>query len=107
MSNTSPDAASIPAVRIPTSARRERTREEILRERARELARVPVAPGEGSGERFQTVEFVVAGEHYAVAAESVREVYPLKELTPLPCTPPWVRGILNVRGQILTVLDTA
>ena len=35
----------------------------------------------------------------------VREVYPLKDLTPLPCTPPFVLGVVNVRGHILPVLD--
>jgi len=35
----------------------------------------------------------------------VREVYPLKELTPLPCTPPFVAGIVNVRGQVISVID--
>lgn len=35
----------------------------------------------------------------------MREVYPIKELTPLPCTPSFVLGIINVRGQILTVID--
>ena len=29
----------------------------------------------------------------------------MKELTPLPCTPPFVLGIVNVRGRILPVLD--
>jgi purine-binding chemotaxis protein CheW len=42
---------------------------------------------------------------YGVESLYVREVYPLKELTPLPCTPPFVLGIINVRGQILSVVD--
>lgn len=35
----------------------------------------------------------------------VREVLPAKELTLLPGTPAWVVGIMNVRGQVLAVLD--
>lgn len=35
----------------------------------------------------------------------MREVYPLEELTPLPCTPPFVLGIVNLRGEILSVID--
>lgn len=38
-------------------------------------------------------------------SEYVREIYPLKEFTPIPCTPPFVLGIINVRGQILSVID--
>jgi len=35
----------------------------------------------------------------------VREVYPLKDLTPLPGSPPFIPGIINVRGQIVSVVD--
>ncbi|UUZ77175.1 chemotaxis protein CheW [Polaromonas sp. P1(28)-13] len=35
----------------------------------------------------------------------MREVYPLKNLTPLPCTPPFFLGIVNVRGRITPVID--
>jgi purine-binding chemotaxis protein CheW len=35
----------------------------------------------------------------------VDEVHPLKDLTPLPCTPSFVVGIVNVRGRIVPVLD--
>jgi purine-binding chemotaxis protein CheW len=35
----------------------------------------------------------------------VQAVFPLKELTPLPCTPPFVSGIVNVRGQVRSVVD--
>ena len=56
-------------------------------------------------EFIQVVEFLLACEKYAVASEYVREIYPLKEFTPIPCTPPFVLGIINVRGQILSVID--
>jgi purine-binding chemotaxis protein CheW len=32
-------------------------------------------------------------------------VCPLREITPVPCTPPFVAGIINVRGQIVPVID--
>ena len=51
------------------------------------------------------VEFRLAKERYALESRWVQEVCPLKELTPLPCTPPFVLGIVNVRGRILPVLD--
>jgi purine-binding chemotaxis protein CheW len=35
----------------------------------------------------------------------VRTVSVLKELTPVPCTPPFVLGIINLRGEIHTVVD--
>lgn len=76
----------------------------ILEERAQVLAREPVQ-AESVDEWIETVEFILAHERYAVASEFVREVYPLEEFTPLPCTPAFVLGIVNVRGEILSVID--
>ncbi|HJV64198.1 MAG TPA: chemotaxis protein CheW [Geomonas sp.] len=74
-----------------------------LRERARKLAREPVPASHG--QRLEVVEFALSDERYAVESAFIREVYPLKELTPLPCTPPFVLGIVNLRGKILSVVD--
>ncbi|MEJ0098282.1 MAG: chemotaxis protein CheW [Pseudomonadota bacterium] len=54
---------------------------------------------------LELLEFRLAQERYAIETRCVQEVYPLRELTPLPCTPPFIRGIVNVRGRILPVLD--
>ena len=54
---------------------------------------------------LEVLEFRLAQERYAIETRYVREVYPLKDLTPLPSTPPFVLGIVNVRGRILPVLD--
>jgi purine-binding chemotaxis protein CheW len=51
------------------------------------------------------LEFRLATERYALETRHVQEVHPLRELTPLPCTPPFVLGIVNVRGRILPVID--
>lgn len=49
--------------------------------------------------------FELAKETYAIEAGYVREVYPLKSLTPLPGTPPFVLGLTNLRGEILSIVD--
>ncbi len=76
----------------------------ILKERAQTLAREAV-PAEAADASIEVIEFFLAHERYAVASEYVREVYPLEELTPLPCTPAFVLGIVNLRGEILSVID--
>jgi purine-binding chemotaxis protein CheW len=76
----------------------------ILQERAAILAREPDADNQPAHE-FEVLEFVVAGERYAFKTEWVREVNVLKDLTALPGTPPFVFGIANVRGRILSVID--
>jgi purine-binding chemotaxis protein CheW len=75
-----------------------------LKARALALAEEPV-PAEAADEHIEVVEFILAHERYAVESQFVREVYPLENLTPLPCAPGFVLGIVNVRGEILSVID--
>ena len=74
-----------------------------LKNRARELAQ-PLA-GESADEQLEIIEFLLAGERYGITSEQVREVCPLLELTPVPCTPPYVLGIIDVRGEFISVID--
>ena len=76
----------------------------ILSARALALARPP-QPAQAAAESIEVVEFLLASEHYAVESRYVREVHPLENLTPLPCTPAFVLGIVNLRGEILSVID--
>jgi len=76
----------------------------ILDERAKWLARrrEDDTPVEAT---VELLEFRLAQETYAVEHRWVVEASPFKELTPLPCTPPFIRGVINLRGRILPVLD--
>jgi len=56
-------------------------------------------------ERMEVVEFRAADELYAVECSYVREVYPLRNLTPVPGTPGFILGIISVRGEIFSVVD--
>ena len=76
----------------------------VLRARAMKLARESESE-QTVEESMEIVEFLLARERYGIESFYVREIYPLKELTPVPCTPPFVLGIINVRGQILSVID--
>ena len=77
---------------------------EILRARAKALAREPETR-QIAAAALEVIEFGLAHERYAIEAAYVREVQPLEDLTPLPGTPPFVAGIVNVRGRILPVID--
>jgi purine-binding chemotaxis protein CheW len=77
---------------------------DILKARARELAK-PAGSDLGGEKTLETIEFRLASETYAIEHAYVREVHPLKDLTPLPCTPAFVRGVVNLRGQIVPVID--
>ena len=76
----------------------------ILKARAKAIAQEPPAE-QTAGEQIEIVEFLLAHERYGIESSHVREIHPLKELTPLPCTPAFVLGIVNIRGQILPVID--
>ena len=78
-------------------------KERILRQRAETLAREDQAPP--VGDVLETVAFPLGGERYAVDAHLVEEVVPLRGLTPLPGTPPFLAGILNLRGRIVSLVD--
>ncbi len=75
----------------------------VLRERARALSR-PRSCGEAPPV-LEALELQVAGERYAIDIRYVFDVYPLRDLTPLPCTPSFVPGIVNIRGRIVAVVD--
>lgn len=82
----------------------EEDKRRILRERAIKLAQPP-EEDDKSQQFVEVIEFWLAHERYAVEVEYVREVYPLKGLTPVPCTPSFILGIINIRGQIVSVTD--
>jgi purine-binding chemotaxis protein CheW len=77
--------------------------EQQLKERAQALARRPESARTHA--TLEVLEFRLANERYAVETRHVGEVHPLRDLTPLPGTPPFVRGIVNLRGRIVPVFD--
>lgn len=76
----------------------------IFKARARALAGEPEQV-DAAWEFLDILEFRLASETYGIESAFVREVYPLKDFTPIPGTPPFVLGIVNIRGQILSVID--
>ena len=77
---------------------------QILRDRARRLARKLEEDVEPESQ-LEVLEFRLGQERYAVATRHVAGVAPLKHLTPLPSAPPFVLGIVSVRGRIMPVFD--
>ncbi len=76
----------------------------ILKQRARILSQ-EARNNEAGEEYIEILEFLLAQERYGIETRHIREVYPLKELTPLPSTPPFVLGVVNARGRIVPVVD--
>jgi len=76
----------------------------VLKSRAKVLA-VEKTDESVLNKFIEILEFRLASETYGIETAFIREVYPLKDLTTLPGTPPFVLGIVNVRGQIISVID--
>lgn len=51
--------------------------------------------------------FAVAGTVYGCDIAAVREIVPIRHTTRLPGAPAYVRGLINLRGAIVTVIDLA
>lgn len=55
----------------------------------------------------QVLTFRIAGEEYAVGILSVREIIEYEAVTRVPATPAWIRGVINLRGSVVPVIDLA
>lgn len=53
----------------------------------------------------QYLTFTLGGETFALETERVREVIELVPITRIPQTPPHVRGVINLRGHAVPVVD--
>lgn len=78
--------------------------QEILKKRAVELA-ISLDEEKTNFETVEIVEFQLSDERYAIESTSVREVYSLKEFTQLPSIPKYILGVMNIRGEVITVVD--
>lgn len=76
----------------------------ILKERALALAQEAL-PQNAASEGTQVVEFTLGNECYAVETHHVAQVACVENIVPLPCTPAFVLGMVNLRGEIFPVID--
>ncbi len=64
------------------------------------------AEEKASEEVFQWVTFKLENETYGVNVMQVQEVLRYTEIAPVPGAPDYVLGIINLRGNVVTVIDT-
>jgi purine-binding chemotaxis protein CheW len=55
----------------------------------------------------QLLTFVIGQDEYGISILRVREIAEYRPLTPVPMTPPWMRGVMNLRGTVVPVVDLA
>ena len=76
----------------------------VLKERARVLAKA-ISPPVAAVAPLYVIAFQVAAEQYAIETTWVKQVCPLKSLTPVPHTAPFLVGVTNLRGRVVQVVD--
>ena len=55
----------------------------------------------------QYLTFLLGGEMFAVAILNVKEIIEYGNLTEIPMMPPFIRGVINLRGAVVPVIDLA
>lgn len=72
-----------------------------------------VSPQEGRPARGghqteqQYLTFMLGGEVFAIGILTIKEIIEYGDLTPVPMTPTFVRGVINLRGAVMPVVDLA
>lgn len=72
-----------------------------------ETQRTAVQPVAGQVEEQQYLTFTLGEEMFAIGILSVREIIEYGQVTEVPMTPPFIRGVINLRGAVVPVVDLA
>jgi purine-binding chemotaxis protein CheW len=88
---------------ISSASERVRAVNQLVRQPA---AAVSASAGEGDESR-QYLTFLLAGEMYAVRILNVKEIIEYGSLTEIPMMPGFIRGVINLRGAVVPVIDLA
>ena len=60
-----------------------------------------------TSDQRQYLSFLLGGEEYAIGILRVKEIIGYDTMTTVPKTPRWVRGVINLRGNVVPVVDLA
>ncbi len=60
-----------------------------------------------AGEAHQYLTFTLSGDMYAVGILNVKEIIEYGNLTEIPMMPAFIRGVINLRGAVVPVIDLA
>src|SRR6478609_4820459 len=77
----------------------ETTINEVLREAAADVQKKDV------GKRIQLIIFKLGSEEYALPIDQIKEVVLTPRIAKMPQTPSYIKGVANIRGSIIAILD--
>jgi purine-binding chemotaxis protein CheW len=70
-------------------------------------ATVPAGLVPAGHEQQQYLTFTLGEEMFAIGILAIREIIEYGNLTEVPMTPPFIRGVINLRGAVVPVIDLA
>ncbi|MDH5675061.1 MAG: chemotaxis protein CheW [Myxococcales bacterium] len=80
-------------------------RQQLLEARARSLAQRVARREPRRKEDFEVALFAVGAERFGLPVAALREVLALPPITALPLGCPWIAGVAQLRGVLVTVVD--
>src|SRR6478752_3903251 len=84
---------------METNSEREVTIEDIKKEAANEIQKKDI------GRRIQLIIFKLGTEEYALSIDQIKEVVLTPRIARMPQTPSYIKGVANIRGSIIAILD--
>ncbi len=61
--------------------------------------------GQGLEEQHQYLTFMLSGETYAIGILCIKEIIQYEQMTEVPRMPAFIRGVINLRGAVVPVID--
>ena len=65
----------------------------------------PTDPTDATAEYHQLILFKLGGEEYGIHIDQIKEVVLTPPVTKMPQTPSYVKGVANIRGNVLAIID--
>lgn len=65
----------------------------------------PAATEHGTRLAGKYLTFNLGGEEYGIEIRKVKEIIPMQRITRIPRAPVYVRGVINLRGRVIPVID--
>src|SRR5512137_342801 len=72
---------------------------------SQEKTQMTAASHLAAGEEQQYLTFVLSGEMFAIAILNIKEIIEYGSITEVPMMPAFIRGVINLRGSVVPVID--
>lgn len=79
----------------------------LIRSGSRQVAQAGLHLQEAVVQGQQYLTFTVASEVFAITISAIKEIIEYRPPTEVPMMPPHIRGVINLRGRVVPVIDLA